>query len=199
MTMKTMAKTAFALSIPLGVLVWSEAVHSRSSKRRLNPRAQADPLLEAVVVLGYKNRGTRANAVNRYRVRAGLRSFDDRASDRLLILCGGPVAGDTAEASVMADFARASGYTGALRLDTESFTTWENIANAIPLMEDADSIKIVSNSLHAEKGRAYLWRLRPDLAVRLRRGADYRFGEIIFLKPIAAVMGLRELRRLPRG
>ena len=197
MTMKTMAKAASVLSIPLGVLMLSEAVHSRSSKRRLNPRAQADPLLEAVVVLGDKNRGSRANYVNRYRVRAGLRSFDDRAPDRLLILCGGPVAGDTAEASVMADFARASGYTVALQLDTESLTTWENIANAIPLIEDADSIKIVSNSLHAEKGRAYLWQLRPDLARRLRRGADYRFGEIIVLKPIAAVMGLRELRRLP--
>ena len=37
------------------------------------PRGQ--PASEAIVVLGYGNRGTRANAVNRYRVRAGLRAL----------------------------------------------------------------------------------------------------------------------------
>ncbi|MGH1550374.1 YdcF family protein [Leifsonia poae] len=192
-------KAAVLVSIAVVVLVWSEAVHTRASTRRLSPRAEADPLVEAVVVLGYRNRGTRANYLNRYRVRAGLRSFDDRARERLLILCGGPVAGDIAEATLMADYARTMGYTGALRLDTESLSTWENITNAIPLLEGADSIKVVSNSLHAEKGRAYLWKLRPDLAARLRRGSDHRFGEIILLKPIAAVIGLRGLRGLPPG
>jgi hypothetical protein len=59
-----------------------------------------------------------------------------------------------------------------------------------------DTIKIVSNSLHAEKGRAYLWRLRPELARKLRRAEDYRFGEIALVKPIAAVIGLRNLARL---
>lgn len=65
--------------------------------------------------------------------------------------------------------------------------------NAIPLIEDAESIKIVSTSLHAEKGRAYLWRLRPDLADRLARGREYRVGEITFIKPLAAFIGLRNL------
>lgn len=96
----------------------------------------------------------------------------------------------------MASYARARGFTGTIRLDTESATTWENIQNAIPLIEDADSIKIVSNSLHAEKGRVYLWKLRPDLARRLRCGADYRFGEIVLLKPAAALIGLRDMARL---
>jgi len=196
--MRTTVKATLLMSSAIAIVVWSEVVHARASKRRLNSVVRAVPNREAVVVLGYKNRGPRANYVNRYRVRAGLRSFDDRARDRLLVLCGGPVAGDTAEATLMYDYARERGYTDAFVLDTESLTTWENITNAIPFLEGADSIKIVSNSLHAEKGRAYLWQLRPDLAARLRRGADYRFGEIIVLKPIAAVIGLRGLRRLTR-
>ena len=149
------------------------------------------------MVLGYRNRADRANYVNRYRVRAGLRSFHADAGERVLVLCGGGVAGVVPEADLMAIYARRRGFTGTIRLDTGSATTWENIQNAIPFIEGVESIKIVSNSLHAEKGRAYLWKLRPDLAARLRRGADYRFGEIALLKPVAAVIGLRELARLP--
>jgi hypothetical protein len=147
------------------------------------------------VVLGYRNRGERANYINRYRVRAGIRSLDRTATESFLVLCGGDVAGDTSEAEVMARYARERrGYTGAIRLDRDSRTTWENIQNAIPLIEAADTIKIVSNSLHAEKGRTYLRTLRPDLADRLVRAEDYRFGEITLAKPLAAVLGLRNRR-----
>lgn len=180
----------------VAVLVWAEVVHSRASRRRIGSLSAAAPILEAVVVLGYRNRAKRANYLNRFRVRAGLRSFHADAWERVLVLCGGGVAGVIPEAELMASYARARGFTGTIRLDTESATTWENIQNAIPLIEDADSIKIVSNSLHAEKGRAYLWKLRPDLARRLRCGADYRFGEIVLLKPAAALIGLRDMARL---
>lgn len=50
--------------------------------------------LDAVVVLGYRNRGARANYINRYRVRAGLRSLDPATDDSVLVLCGGTVAGE---------------------------------------------------------------------------------------------------------
>ncbi|MBT2499351.1 YdcF family protein [Agromyces sp. ISL-38] len=173
---------------------WAELVHWRASRRRLGTAAQPGTS-EAVVVLGFKNRGTRANYVNRYRVRAGLRSQEPSATESVLVLCGGAVASDISEAELMARYARDErGYTGPIRLDRDSSTTWENIQNAIPLVEHADTIKIVSNSLHAEKGRAYLWRLRPDLAERLVRARDYRFGELALVKPIAAVIGLRNLR-----
>ncbi len=148
-------------------------------------------------MLGFRNRGDRANYLNRYRVRAGLRSLDPTVTHSVLVLCGGSVGGDTSEAELMARYARTErGYTGSIRIDAESTSTWENIQNVIPLVEDVDSITIVSNSLHAEKGRAYLWRVRPDLAQRLRRGRDYRFGEIAVVKPLAAVVGLRNLSRL---
>ena len=150
------------------------------------------------MVLGYKNTGDRANFLNRYRVRAGIRSIDPAATESVLVLCGGIVAGDLPEAELMERYARDErGYTGPILLDRISRSTWENIQNATPLIEDAESIKIVSNSLHAEKGRAHLWKLRPDLADRLSRGEDYRFGEIIVVKLAAAALGMKNLR-VPR-
>lgn len=222
---------------------------------------------KAVVVLGFANRGVRANFVNRYRVRAGLRSLGTRgrrgsklrplesdglraaasrrastvrrespirqssgdvsvsqsravfagasvarivrpsavsdiarasAAAEVLVLCGGAVSGPVPEAEAMENYARARGYTGPIRLDRESRSTLQNIENAIPLIEDAASVAIVSNSVHALKGRILLRELRPDLADRLVRGADYRFGEQILVKPIAAVAGLADLRALRR-
>ncbi len=106
--------------------------------------------------------------------------------------------GPVSEADVMEKYARSRGYAGPIRLDRESRSTLQNIENAIPLIEDAGSIAIVSNSVHALKGRVLLRELRPDLADRLVRGADYRFGEQILVKPIAAVAGLADLRALRR-
>jgi uncharacterized SAM-binding protein YcdF (DUF218 family) len=123
---------------------------------------------EAVVVLGFRNRGGRANLLNRWRVRLGLRARQPGLGPSRLVLCGGAVGGDISEAELMARYAREKcGYTGELSLETTSRSTWENIENAIPLIEDADRIKIVSNFWHAAKGRRYLTQLRPDLAPRL--------------------------------
>jgi uncharacterized SAM-binding protein YcdF (DUF218 family) len=179
------------------LIAWAEVVHWQASRRRLGSPVHSAPTAEAVIVLGFRNRGTHANYINRYRVRAGLRSLDRDAPGTVLILCGGEVGGNISEAELMARYAREQrGYTGPLRLDSVSINTWENIRNAIPLVEGMDSIKIVSNSLHAEKGRAYLWQLRPDLAARLRRAQEHRFGELTLVKPLAAVIGLRNLARI---
>jgi hypothetical protein len=179
--------------VGLAVLGWGEVVHWRASHRRLGTTAAAGAG-EAVVVLGYRNRGRRANVVNRWRVRAGLRSVEGAA---VLVLSGGAVAGKRTEADLMAAYARAvCGYRGPLVVDGASRSTWQNVANVVPLIEDAGRIKIVSHSLHAEKAREYLWRQRPDLASRLVRGRDYRFGEWLLVKPALAVLGLRNLRRL---
>ncbi|OHU64961.1 hypothetical protein BKG85_04980 [Mycobacteroides chelonae] len=141
----------------------------------------------------------RANRVNRYRTRAAIRSIDKAADRSTLVLCGGAVAGEVSEAELMARYARDDlGFAGPIALDCVSRTTWENIENAIPLIEHADSIKIVFNSLHAEKGPAYLRELRPDLAERLSRVEDYRFGELIWIKPFAATVGLRNMRAAKR-
>jgi hypothetical protein len=178
------------------VLGWGEWEHWRASGRRLGTRREVVGR-EAIVVLGFRNRGTRANYLNRYRVRVALRSLDRRATESVLIFCGGGIASEVPEAELMARYAwDECGYRGAMRFDNDSRTTWENVENATALLEGFDTIKIASNSLHAEKARAYLWKQRPDLAAHTVRAQDYRFGEILFVKPLAAFFGLRSLRKL---
>ena len=180
------------------VLAAAEALHWRASRRELGTRRPV-PGTEAVVVLGFRNEGGRANRMSRWRVRAGIRSLDTNASESVLVLCGGAVGGPVPEAELMAAYARERGYSGPIALDTASRTTWENIANAIPLIEDAAVIKIVSNSLHAARARGFLRLQRPDLAARLVRGRDYRLGEQLWLKPVAVVLDLRYERRARRS
>ena len=130
---------------------------------------------EAVVVLGFRNRGRRANIVNRWRVRLGLRARQPELGPSRLVLCGGPVASVVPEADLMARYAREErGYTGPLVTETQSRSTWENIQNAIPLIEAADHIKIVSNFWHTPKARRYLKQLRPDLVPRLITARSHR-------------------------
>lgn len=144
---------------------------------------------EVVVVLGFRNRATSANALNRWRVRAGLRSLDSGAVDSRIVFSGGAVGGSTSEAELMCSYARSIGYSGPLDSETESRSTWENVENVIPLIEQADRIKFVSNPMHAAQARRYLSRQRPDLALRLVRGREYRFGEWMPLKPLFAAIG----------
>jgi hypothetical protein len=178
-------------------MLWGELANWRASHRGLGSAAGAS---EVIVVLGYRNSGARANALNRWRVRAGLRSQNPLATTTKVVLCGGSVKGTATEAELMAQYARNScGYRGELILEDRSHSTWENIRNSIPFMEPADCVKIVSNPLHAEKGRMYLARQRPDLAVRLSRGADYRFGEWQPVKALLAPYETWMLRRARKG
>ncbi len=196
--MRRLALPLTLLAVAGGVLAWAEYVDWRASRRRLGGPARPG-CSEAVVVLGYRDHGERANFVNRYRVRVGLRSRSPQARESVLVLCGGTVAGDVPEAELMARYARERGYAGPIRLDLDSTTTEENIRNAIPLIEDAETIKIVSHSPHAEVGREYLWELRPDLAARLVRADDHRFGEAPLLKVAAAIKATRYRARLRRA
>lgn len=193
----TVRKLALVLAVGAVVLLWGEVAHWRSSTRRLGTREMPGGP-DVTVVLGYKNRGGRANLINRYRVRAALRSQQGSQEARL-VLSGGSVGGAVPEAELMACYVRnQQGYRGELVIEASSRSTWENIENVLPCLEDAGRIRIVSNSLHAEKGRAYLWTLRPDLAERLVKADEYRFGELILLKPVMALIGARNLRGLPR-
>nr|WP_194398953.1 YdcF family protein [Microbacterium ureisolvens] len=186
-----------AAAAAVGVLVWAEMVHRRASRRALG-HAPAPGGSEAVVVLGYRDAGPRANFVNRYRVRVGLRSQSPHASESVLVMCGGAVGGLVPEAELMARYARARGHTGPILLDTDSRTTAENIRNAIPLIAGADTIRIASNAPHALVGRECLWEMRPDLAARLARADDDRLGEAPILKVAAAIIAMRHRRRSAR-
>lgn len=187
---------ALPIGFVAGLLGWAEWVHWRASGRLMGTSATTDGG-EVVIVLGFKNRGNRANYLNRYRVRAALRSVDPAAERSVLVFCGGAVGGAVPEAELMARYASEEcGYTGPVRLDADSATTWENIRNAVGFLEEFGTIKIVSNSLHAEKGRAYLWKQRPDLAERLVRADEYHLGELTLVKPIAVFASLKSRRRV---
>ncbi|MFC7304169.1 YdcF family protein [Streptomyces monticola] len=179
-------------------LAWGEWLNWRWS-RALIGNSGGD--CEAVVVLGFQNPQATANFVNRWRVRAGIRSLsaDSARGSRgtRVIFSGGAANGDAAEAQLMADYATSVlTFDGTVLLEDRSATTWENIRNVIPLLEDVDRIKIASQPAHALKARAYLRRQRPDLAERLVRADDYRPGEWMLLKPLLALYGLWTLRGL---
>ncbi|MFI7340993.1 YdcF family protein [Streptomyces sp. NPDC050085] len=176
-------------------LAWGEWVNWRWSRALLGSRVGAS---EAVVVLGYRNPRPTANFINRWRVRAGIRSVvADRARDTRVIFSGGKTGGAVAEARLMADYAKSVlEFDGKVLVEDRSATTWENITNVIPLLEDVDRIKIASQPAHALKARAYLRRQRPDLAEKLVRADDYRPGEWMAGKPLLALYGLWTLRGL---
>ncbi|MFI5963840.1 YdcF family protein [Streptomyces asoensis] len=176
-------------------LVWGEWLNWRWSRSLVGSCGGAT---EAVVVLGYRNPRSTANFVNRWRVRAGIRSVSaDGGKGTLVIFSGGATGSHGAEAQLMADYANSVlGFDGPVLLEDQSATTWENITNVIPLLEDVDRIKIVSQPAHALKARAYLRRQRPDLAEKLVRADDYRPGEWMIGKPLLASYGLWTLRGL---
>ncbi|GAA0966118.1 YdcF family protein [Frigoribacterium faeni] len=195
--MRPTALAAVLLGALAAVLAWSDWVHWRAHRR--GPRRRGStPGRQAVVVLGCRNRGARANLLNRHRVRVALRSIDPAASETVLVFSGGGVGSDVPEADLLLRHARELGYTGPVELDRTSTTTWQNIENTVPLLRGFDTIAIASNSLHAEKARLYLARQAPDLAARLVGAEDHRPGEILFVKPVAAVRGLVALARARR-
>ncbi|MFI0730876.1 YdcF family protein [Streptomyces sp. NPDC021225] len=176
-------------------LAWGEWLNCRWSRALVGNSGGA---VEAVVVLGYRNPQATANLINRWRVRAAIRSVDaDRAHGTRVIFSGGATSGGAAEAQLMADYAKSVlAFDGTVVLEDQSRTTWENITNVIPLLEDVDRIKIASQPAHALKARAYLRRQRPDLAEKLVRADDYHPGEWMVVKPLLALYGLRTLRGL---
>lgn len=195
----TLRLLSFCGVLAAGVLVWAEVVHRRSSGRGFPEGTGTPPQrgsVGVIVVLGVANRGQRANLVNRWRARMALRSVPEGAVTTI-VTSGGAVRGPVPEATLLAQYLRdVLDWQGPLVEETASRSTWNNVANVIPELEDAEWIMLVSNSLHAEKARVYLRRRRPDLAERLVRAADHRCGEMILIKPILAVIGLMKLRAL---
>lgn len=179
----------------VAALAWGEWVNWRWSRMLVGNRRGAS---EAVVVPGYRNPRPTINIINRWRVRAGLRSITSYGSrETRVIFSGGTAGGGPAEALLMADYAKTVlEFDDRVLIEDQSRTTWENVTNVIPLLSGVDRIVIASQPAHALKVRAYLHRQRPDFTERLVRGQDYRPGEWILVKPLLALHGLWTLRGL---
>lgn len=188
-----MRRWLYVTMIGLGALAWGEWLNHRWS-RMLVSEPQGGAL--AIMVPGMANPQRSANRINRWRVRIALRSTHGDEPG-VIIFSGGAVRGIRTEAELLAEYARNElGFAGEFIVETQSRSTWDNVTNVLPLIPDADRIVIASQPAHALKIRAYIRRQRPDLAERLSRGADYRFGEWLPAKPLLAVYGLWTLRAL---
>lgn len=184
----------------LAVLLAGELVHSLTARQAARLPRPTPGSTVLVVVLGFGNCGRRINTVNRWRARIAVRTARAArtAGASAAILCsGGPVRGNTAEAVFLQDsITRVLRWNGPVSVESESRSTWENVRNSLHWVESADWVAFASNGLHAAKARMYLARQRPDLSSRIVAAEDYRFGEMIFLKPIFAAVGLLKLRAL---
>ncbi|RUQ96794.1 YdcF family protein [Labedella endophytica] len=196
-----MAVVAGATAV-LGGILWSERVTWRASLDAIPP-AGLDPRArpgDVVLVLGFRSSAHgRVNLIQRWRVRIAARTADPETAT--FVFSGGATRGALSEAALMARFAveRAGIPERNVVLEEESRTTWENIAFSLPFLRDAGSIAVASNTFHARRARRYLATQAPELAARLRRGADYRFGEFLLVKPYLAIYEWRRSRLRPGG
>lgn len=184
---------AGSLLIAVAALSWGQWEAWRATRQNLG--AAQHGTRSVVVVLGFGNRGDRANLINRWRVRAGLRTLRAMPAPRVLIVSGGRVHSDTPEATILAAEARRQGWRGAIIEEGDSRSTVENITFTTPLLRPDDLISIVSDPVHAVRARAMLLAATPDLGARLVRGREWRFGERPLVTFVAAVRARRYDRR----
>jgi hypothetical protein len=193
-----------AVSLLIAAVASVEAASWRASRRRGSYGRQVrGGRTEAVIVLGYPpTRRGRLHPVQRWRCEIAVRSRDPERSGNV-IFTGGDRRSQLPEAEVMA--AHAQDVLGLpqteVRLESDSWSTWEGVAFALPLVEEADVIKIASDPLHAARARSYLRQMRPDLAARLRPAEDYRVLERWWIKAAAVADAWRRAARsrLPGG
>ena len=176
--------------VVFGVLGIAEALTWWASQQAIRAQTSGDGgAAEAIIVLGCPTDpdGT-PSFMQRYRCRIAVRSRNQRAERSVLVFTGRSrnAPGIPSEAADMAQYAReALGVADEdIVLEEESQYTWENIALSLPLVRDFPVVKVASNTWHARRGRRYLRRQAPELAHRLRRAGDYRFGELLLLKPL---------------
>lgn len=179
-------------------LTWGEYIHAQAARRSARLSTPAPGSSGVVVVLGFGNRGTRANQVNRWRARIAVRTArraEQAGAIATIVCCGGAVRGHVPEALLLRrHVVETLGWRGSVVVEPESSSTWENVRNVLPLITEAEWIALASNGLHAEKARVYLGRQGPDLVDRIVAADDYRAAEQIWLKPLFAAVGIVKLR-----
>ncbi len=165
------------------VLAWllPEAAHAVASRIGFpgpggdTGRARGEP--EALVVLGCPTYPDgRLHPLQRWRVEIAARTMSPAV--RVVVCTGRTAATGGGEARPMAAHARRLGIPAErIVCEERAETTWENLANSRPLIDDCPRWRIVSDPLHAMRARLYLARQDPDAVARLAPARDYVFGE----------------------
>lgn len=129
----------------------------------------------AVLVLGYPSQSDGSpDPVQIQRVSAGMQADRSHHCEKM-ILSGGAVKNHIVEAQTMAQLASKLGMPSSkLLLETKARNTWENIKFSLAQLEKYDQILIVSDNLHAQRGRRYLCKQRSDLCDRTFVTVEYR-------------------------
>lgn len=164
---------AGAAAAGTALLAWGEWGAWRASLREYPrtpaPAARGD---DVVLVLGYPPRDDgRPSFLQRWRTRIAVRSAPPGA---LFVFSGAAVHGERPEADIMAELGERLGLPpDRIVRETRARSTRENIANALPWLRDARTIRIASNTHHALRARRYLRDAAPDLVPRLVRTRDF--------------------------
>ncbi|MGD0808591.1 MAG: YdcF family protein [Acidimicrobiales bacterium] len=195
------AKAALALFCALlGAVVLSEVLHWRASKRFLG--SGHVPGRSALIVLGFPaRRDGRLHPIQKWRTDIARRAFATLGAERI-VFSGGPSRGRASEAETMAAYAVQLGVPAkSVRTENKAMSTWQNIELSLPMVEGFSRLAIVSDPLHAARGRRFVKAQRPDLAAHLVSAGEYRLFERSWLKvPTAAYESyVAQHRRLRPG
>lgn len=184
-------ETASVRRIVAGIVVWvavGEFTHWRTA---LRPRSLDAGSSAAVVVMGYGSRSeTVTRVIQGWRVRVAARSLR-LAPDAVLVFSGAAVARGAAptEADQMADYAinRFGIPPNQVVRERLATSSWENVERGLQEAQSFDQVAFASDPFHVSQAHRYARKQRPEVGPRLRRGADYRFLEMCWLKPLLAI------------
>ncbi len=163
---------SLAVTLLILMIVCSESSDWVASKIAADPPKGKTCI---VLVLGYpsKSDGT-PDPVQELRVAAGVQAYRNNSCSQI-VFSGAAVKNQIVEAGTMAKLAKSSGVkSDRILMETQAQNTWENIKRSMPFLEKYESILIASDSLHAQRGRRYLCKQRPDLCEQTFVTAEYR-------------------------
>jgi uncharacterized SAM-binding protein YcdF (DUF218 family) len=165
----------------LGTVLLAEALHWRASKRFL--AKENVPGRSALIVLGFPaRRDGSLHPIQKWRTGIAKRALYDLGAERV-VFSGGPSRGRPSEAETMAAYAVQLGVPAtSVRTETKAMSTWQNIELSLPMVEGFDRLAIVSDPLHAARGRRFVRAQRPDLASHLVSAGEYKPLERWWLK-----------------
>jgi uncharacterized SAM-binding protein YcdF (DUF218 family) len=128
-----------------------------------------------VLVLGYPSHNNgQPSPVQITRTLEGVHSYQYYHCE-LMVISGSAVKNHIVEAQTMSIVAKSRGVPStSMILETKAQNTWENIKFSTSILEKYDNILIVSDNLHAQRGRRYLCKQRPDLCDRTFVAVRYR-------------------------
>ena len=181
------AKAALiVVSGAMGTVLLSEALHWRASKRLLHKGPV--PGRCALIVLGFPaRRDGRLHPIQKWRTEIAKRAFARMGAERI-VFSGGPSRGRPSEAETMAAYAVQLGVPAtSVRTESRAMSTWQNIELSLPMVDGFDRLAIVSDPLHAARGRRFVVAQRPDLATHLVSASEYRPFERSWLKAPTAL------------